>query len=386
MNFFITCYIYPLGEKVIFSEELGFYFDNPRNARDIEIVKAHWEKAYANIRNKNAISINQEDTPFAFEPLLLMFRDKFAPIDNNVSQAFKNYNGEDFFGFLAKITILAYFDDTGETARIDTQLKNLRESGKENIFVLLEDDNPIEVNSRKLLHYCTLLSLLSHSENEGYNGLSFLLESERSGLSEPPFYTIINYFLFAKYALGYNEDKPEDLEGERSWTFWLYARDSLLANGKLLDKIIREGLGDKLLYIGNILSIAQHTSDTKVRLIMLTSIIELLLTHNPLSERFNVDDSINKQFQLKAGILVYLNDKRRDINYIKGRLQTIYQQRSNVAHGNFGKLEKYTQGLSKKKGKEEYFGDLISDLYVYTRAILEEYLKDRKLVEFLKDG
>jgi hypothetical protein len=111
-----------------------------------------------------------------------------------------------------------------------------------------------------------------------------------------------------------------------------------------------------------------------------------LLTHNPDFSRFNVEDSISKQFQLKASILIYLNNKTRSINAVKNRLRTIYQQRSNIAHGNFQAVEKYIQSLSKKEGEEEYFDDLIVDLYGYVRAILEEYLKDQALVEFLKNN
>ena len=81
-----------------------------------------------------------------------------------------------------------------------------------------------------------------------------------------------------------------------------------------------------------------------------------------------------------------LNDRHRDINAIKKRLGIIYSQRSNIAHGNFQAVEKYKHSLSKKEGAEEYFDDLVIDLYVYIRAIIEEYLKDKMLVEFLKSG
>jgi uncharacterized protein YqgQ len=116
--------------------------------------------------------------------------------------------------------------------------------------------------------------------------------------------------------------------------------------------------------------------------LILTSVIELLVTRNPDTSRFNVEDSINKQFQLKASILVYLNNKETDIEDVKKRLKTIYQQRSNVAHGNFSEIDKVT----KKEGMHGYYDSLISDLYAYNRAIIEEYLKDTKFVEFIKTG
>jgi len=140
-------------------------------------------------------------------------------------------------------------------------------------------------------------------------------------------------------------------------------------------------------YIGSILRIAGHeTRDPKVKILLLTSIIELLLTHSPDFQRYNVEDSISKQFQLKSSTLVYLNDKTRDLDHVKKQLRVIYQQRSNIAHGNFEALSKYVSGLSKKEGEEEYLEDLAVDLYTYIRAILEEYLKDTAFVEALKKG
>ena len=195
----------------------------------------------------------------------------------------------------------------------------------------------------------------------------------------------MDYFIsFGSNALHYGEVTEDD---ERTWLFFPVAKEYMLEQCNLIEKAFQEGLADKLLYIGSILQIAQHTTDTKVRIVMLTSIIELLLTHNPATNRFNVDDSINKQFQLKTSILVYLSDKSKDINVIRKRLQTIYQQRSNVAHGNFGELEKYARRLPKNKKKEskETLGDLVGDLYTYLRAILEMYLRDRQFVEFIKD-
>jgi hypothetical protein len=89
---------------------------------------------------------------------------------------------------------------------------------------------------------------------------------------------------------------------------------------------------------------------------------------------------------LKASVLVYLNDKEKDLDYIKKRLGIIYTQRSNIAHGNFKQLDKYIRSLSTKEGEEEYFEDLVHDLYEYLRAILYEYIRDRNFVEFLKDN
>ncbi|NOR71586.1 MAG: hypothetical protein GQ532_18180 [Methylomarinum sp.] len=99
-----------------------------------------------------------------------------------------------------------------------------------------------------------------------------------------------------------------------------------------------------------------------------------------------MEDSISKQFQLKASVLIYGNDKQNDINRIQKRLKTIYEQRSNIAHGNFSQVNKYINSLCKKEGEEECFYDLINELYVYVKVIIEEYIKDPNYIKFLKDN
>lgn len=127
---------------------------------------------------------------------------------------------------------------------------------------------------------------------------------------------------------------------------------------------------EKLLFVGNLLRVILHeTYDTKVKLLLLVSIIEFLLTRNPNFDRFNVEDSISKQFTLKAATLIYLNDKQRSLEKIRDDLKVIYAQRSNIAHGNYISQE-----------EEEGYLNSLQLLYVYIKAILEEYLIDRNFV------
>jgi hypothetical protein len=224
--------------------------------------------------------------------------------------------------------------------------------------------------------------LLIHSEGQNYFGRSLLIESEIINNDRPTKRIWQDFLIFGVASNSYPEAGDE-----LGWIFFPYAIDKIRAVTNSLENVFRQGVEEKLLYAGSILKIAaQNYNDVRTRVVMLTSIIELLLTHNPDYNRFNVEDSISKQFQLKASILVYLNDKSKNINVIKKRLKTIYTQRSNIAHGNFKKVEKYINNLSKKKGEEEYFEELVSDLYYYIRAILEEYLKDLPFIEFLKEA
>ena len=53
-----------------------------------------------------------------------------------------------------------------------------------------------------------------------------------------------------------------------------------------------------------------------------------------------------------------------------------------MAHGNFAALEKYRLDSSRQENDE----GLVSSLYTYIRAVIEEFLKDKDFVEFLKNG
>jgi hypothetical protein len=62
---------------------------------------------------------------------------------------------------------------------------------------------------------------------------------------------------------------------------------------------------DKLLFIGEtIKSINEHHLESKMMFLMLIGVVEFLLTHNPDSYRFNVEDSIGNQFIQDGVVLI----------------------------------------------------------------------------------
>jgi hypothetical protein len=119
-----------------------------------------------------------------------------------------------------------------------------------------------------------------------------------------------------------------------------------------------------------------------------------MLTHAPDFNRYNVEDSINKQFRLKLSVLMYQEDNKINLTDLNKRLNEIYSQRSNVAHGNFAAYDKLiTKEVNKMKDREE-LDDLkgiarerfVIDCYNYIRVILKAYVKDRNFVQYLKDN
>ena len=81
------------------------------------------------------------------------------------------------------------------------------------------------------------------------------------------------------------------------------------------------------MYIGSLLAnVRSKINDDKQKLVSLVGVIELLLTHNPNFNRFNVEDSISKQFKLKTSILLYKNDDSIDLNKTKKQLIFLFKR------------------------------------------------------------
>lgn len=128
----------------------------------------------------------------------------------------------------------------------------------------------------------------------------------------------------------------------------------------------------KLLHIGNLLKAAfEHQKDLELTLLLLVSILECLVTQNPSNCEA---ESINKQFKRKCAELIYKQSQEFDLAELGSRLSAIYKQRSDFAHGNYKKLD-----IKKTI-------DSVNLLYEYNRHVLNEYISNRDLIDYLKDN
>jgi hypothetical protein len=379
MNFVITTYVYPLRQPVELSNLLRLKLDNPRTKDEIAHVESYLIRA-ADSGEDYAIPLSSDQEIGTVENILNGFRDYFGRQDPHVLTRFKSSKRKDALKFLASIWIVMRYDDDGEAKRLSSFHKRMRAKGRHTIS-LLEDDHPIVKGETLVCDYAYLLSLLIHTEGDSYYGRGFIIKDPKptSVQNKSMWYQL----LMLAFVSG-DADERRVRDEPLRWVFLPYVRHVLEEQTRRLEQVFGTGSTDKLLYVGSLLRVAAEANNEKVRLLLLTSILELLLTHSPDHSRFKVDESISKQFRQKVGLLVYLNKKTRNLDKVNERLKVIYNQRSNVAHGNFVALNKYLASLSKVEGQEEYFDDLITDLYSYVRAVLEEYLKDKQFVEYLR--
>lgn len=87
----------------------------------------------------------------------------------------------------------------------------------------------------------------------------------------------------------------------------------------------------------------------------------------------NSEDSLTKQFILKANIILHNENPNIDLKNTKTRLKQIYAERSSIAHGNFEK-----QDIEVKSDIEFMHGVLLS----ITRA----YIDNLGYINFLKEN
>jgi DNA-binding helix-hairpin-helix protein with protein kinase domain len=164
MNFLPTEYIYPLHEPISLSIKLKLYLDNPRTDEEISLVEEYIREAY---KNDSAFRFSEESLYEELQQSLVFLGQESKYVANFAML----HSQRDFYGLLARMWIVARYDDEGTHAELKTATIELREKGDVGFF-LLEDDHPIISNSRKLTEFCHLISLLIHTQLDEYYGRS----------------------------------------------------------------------------------------------------------------------------------------------------------------------------------------------------------------------
>ena len=384
MNMLFTRWFYPLRKPISLSDSPRFVLDNPRGAEIADVAEVLDENYHRQL--EGFFPPTAEPEYISIDWMLSQFRSRFGVSDPYVEETLAGRDPNSVFESLAKLWIVARYDDEGVEKKLKQSAEQMRKDGQVGFF-LLEDDNPIIRNSTRLRNYLSLLSLLVHSEENEFFGNPILISSDDYAMPRRQFEenlfgnAIIMFLVFS------TSDHEKTKSDKLAWAAFPYVRDRLLEVRDALAEAFVGGHGELLMYVGNILRVVEHDArDTRVRFTLLVSLLELLLTHNPDTSRYNVEDSINRQFRLKTGIIVHRQHPNIDLKALEKRLKQIYGLRSAVAHGDFKALAKYEANLSKKEGKEEYMDDLVTDSYFYLRATIEQFLQDPSFVLFVKNS
>lgn len=394
MDYVLTTYIYPLENKIPLSRNKKLFLDNLRTDEEIEelyqIINTSYNNvpeaySYGDVRlppeheNKEIITIELAINRFLNSLPETNFLEKFR-IKLAKNNSLKK---------LAQMwVVIRYEADESHSQPSSKLLINTK-------YLVDEESDSKELNwfdgthirfkkFKEAYHYSTFLShLIAPDQDEYYYG-DLIVPYEQDFHQFDHINRELNRNI-VYFCLSLPRDNPEH---SPPWKYQLsISLDSITKWANLIEPLLDDEY-DTIMYIGSLLAnVSKKINDDKQKLISLVGVIELLLTHNPNFNRFNIEDSISKQFKLKTSILLYKNDNSIDLNETKKLLTTIYNQRSNIAHGNFKAIKKYISSLGKyDDGDEKGFDILVSEVYKILRIILREYVKDPKYIHYLKDN
>lgn len=379
----LTKYIYPLEKEILISEELGIKFDNPRTEKEIELIKNF---IFPSLKFENEISLSKKIVPLPLRTMLnLDYLKKYLdsnPLDEYAKQFICNDKDLSYLDLVAKSWIIIRFDTNFDLNKIL--------NSKQYIGILSLNENERKEysnNINDIFSYCQVHSLLSYyQEEEPYFGHSYLWT-----LTHPfeLFFPAVNENIieilnsFADNLSLLNEKLDGSLRFATFW--WLNDREKLLSNASKLESLLQIKVGknqgkqlppkDKILHIGNRLKIAhEHINQPELSFLLLVGNIEYILTRNPDTSRFNVEDSISRQFKLKTGVALNSADPNFSLINLKSKLKDIYDLRSKIAHGDKVEIERDALFMR------------VLELYKYTALIITTYINNKPLIDYLKDN
>ena len=365
-----------------------FYFDNPRSEAEINEVARSLEKAnYLSgiIPSVNSQISIDEQFDISLENLNYEFDSKFREIDNDLDVK-EEITEENIYKVLAKKWVVLRFSDE----KINRCQLNVIEEIATNDNTLRKRQYLKYINASRLMNILSFISLENSIDYE---------------------HSIILPNSFGLVNINYNEEQLKNLpislfmmlrQGEEGYNpndFKECRFDLVYDKLKQCENLLIDKKDDKLVdYVASSLEIYQDMCDVKMRITSLVSIIELLIAHNPDSSRYNIEDSIRKQFANKILTILHLNNEVTNWRELQKLLILIYDLRSAITHGSFDNIDIICDKVFKWQQKNDvdsirYDGTFNKNevlLYVnsllksYLRVILRHYLSDKVLFEILK--
>ncbi len=382
MKQILTEYLYPLREEVPFLASYGLAFDNPRTTDELLQVEQLLRTAVPDGVSlwsilKSPIEDCSARDKFSIRATLLSILERLPRDDAYVRQFVLASLDEDPFTALARMWVWVR---VAEKQVLDEFCKDAVHDRHD---IYLPPDKPEHLLDARI-HELALLASLIACQEPYWEHRSFLLKG----------YGQDQTFRLGSILFGYRLScLPNAAQRGLKPSPWFHEEvDALLKASSGLDVLLKGPDRELVLYLSNLINASTNYALTeKARLLLLVSAIELMLTHNPDFNRFNIEDSISKQFLLKLGVVLYRSDESLDIQRLREDLRHIYNVRSKIAHGDYNGLRKI---ICKKLSRTDYnqhmeerhVAGLNEATYLYIRTLVNEYLRCPEFIKFLKDN
>lgn len=385
----LTKYAYPIDKSHLKTFFNGIYFDNPRTNEEIKYVATILKKL-----NMKEIRLPEEQYQVGEGYITLrMLAEEFLRnyCNDNVVNNFYQKHGKEknIYKLLAKMWVIVRCDTVLDeeqlkglfTIKINTDSFNSPAHQKKIKDIELPPNYNL-VNEEQIFKYLNFISFMLNP-NEIY---SSLLINNKYGILE----NNIGMELFPLLMQTFMT-KTSYLKEFPYCTF-----DHIMKGIMRIVTLVGDRFNTyKFKHICKVIN-GLNYSDSDSTLLSLISIIEMLLTHNSENSRFNVDESITRQFIHKTTFLLYENDNTINLQKTKDELKLAYQLRSDITHGNFENMNTTLKKLHKfynlnENGQgidydslESSVSYLNESITKYVKVILKVYLIDETKLEIIK--
>lgn len=354
INIYLTNFIYPLSAPISMSRELGIVFDNPRSEEELEFIKS---KIIPAIKNRNFDRLVPGSGRRKFE---------LTDLARKIVQGFPENKQSRFTDIESDTNLIDMLSTSWCIVRYNHQSDHCYWfRSKEGLNVL-----GLKGYGRQLVQdICFALSFLLRLDVDCV-GSSFLLE-EKDDTDEIRTSIVLNSL--------FHNDINEMFGHQRFGKI----EEQFTKFSSLIDSQISSPSEDKILYVGGVLRSIRDVRDYRIEILNLVSVLELFVAHNPDSQRFNIEDSIGKQFRTKIAILA--RGISPSLEELGQELKHIYNIRSKIAHGDFIELKKELSKKTTTPELEEAMFDIVYRLYEIVREVFLSCLQDPELAKFLKN-
>jgi hypothetical protein len=379
----LTKYLYPLPEKLSFLPCYGLAFDNPRTPENIAEIEQLLIKAFPDERSLLSIfkkfnvleELGNAREAFSIESTLLAIFDRFKKDDAYVRQFILDNLDENPLTAIARMWVQVTIDEQ----QLTSDDRNGERSFEYDVYK--SDEKPEEIIENKLREFASLASLLTYRDRY-WQYDSFLCGRSRDR----------EEFVLGSIVFGYRLSCLSNNKGLKPMPWFHEDIEDLMEVFAHFDKSLAGSDRELFQYLSNLIYVStNHGLTEKARLLLLVSVVELMLTHNPDVSRFNVEDSIGKQFLLKMAMVLYHYDPAKSMKELREELRHIYNVRSRIAHGDYAGLRKaICKRLSKtdydQYMEESHLFDLNAELYMYIKVLVLTFFRSPDFIKFLKEN
>lgn len=390
-RFILTEYIYPLNEPIMIFG--NFLFDNLRNFEEIKLVGKGLQQIIDSY-NKFApvgMHINEEVLEKHFEKAISVNDNDEGSLKNS-----KNYKSI-YHRIASTIVIMRQQNhELQESHSVQSLEDNQDEIQLDDSF---EKIKKLEQQFDKAKHIVDFVVFSTfHSWKYQYKHdtiFTFDYFSPFNIRSEILVIDLHDSYAFLPFLINRGERDNSDY---KKMTFpEVYKKIKPILNsvsGKIDDPT--------MLYIADNLAHLSGIENDRITFVMIVSLLESLVAHKP-DNKFNVDESIRKQFSDKISLLFYLETKNDSTKGINKELKLIYDLRSSIAHGSYNQINETLTTLNKhymnsdpvyneaanrfKKtysNVDQYMFHSLNRAKYFLRIVLRRYLEDQKLLEIIK--